>query len=72
MGHFGQLPGAWGSGVTVLFAPFWERGWELSWLAALETTQGPGYPENLPSLPHAKCPNTGEMALGYPKARDVP
>lgn len=26
VGRFGQLPGAWRSGVTVLFAPFWERG----------------------------------------------
>lgn len=29
------------------------------------------YTENLPSLSHVKCPNTGEVTLEYPKARDV-
>lgn len=57
--------------MTVLFAPFWER-------IGIVMACCPGslpetwYPENLPSLSHAKCPNSGEVALGYPKARDVP
>lgn len=28
---------------------------------------GTSYPENLPSLSHAKCPNAGEMGTGIPK-----